>query len=138
MPAPLPPELRERVVAHGEATGLGRILLGQIFNVGPATAYRWRKLLETTGSLAPRKPARSGPEPKISDDKLEDLRALVAEKPDRTLKELSACWLEREGVVVSIATMDRALERAGITLKKKPSGSPLARVPTSSKRKKPS
>jgi len=119
MPAPLPVELRKRVVAYAEATGLGRILLGQIFGLGPATAYRWVDQFKRTGSLEPKTVSRRGPAPKIADSHLEELRTLVAEKPDRTLQELCACWLQKTGVDVDETTMHRALVRASISLKKK-------------------
>jgi len=127
MPAPLPPELRERVVAHHKATGLGRIHLGRIFSLGSSTAYRWIKLEEATGSVEPKECAKRGAGPKIPDDKLDALRELVAEKPDRILKELCACWFERFGVSVSVAAMHRTLGRAKITLKKKPNASQTER-----------
>lgn len=138
MPAPLPPQLRERVVAHHEATGLGRVLLSQIFRVGSSTAYRWIQLAKTTGSVEPKAPVRSGPVPKLPDEKLDDLRALVVERPDRTLKELCACWHEKFGVLLGISTMDRAIARAGLSLKKKRSASPVGRGLTSSKQRPPS
>jgi len=133
MPAPLPPELRERVVAHHEATGLGRILLSQIFSVGSATVYRWIKQAKTTGSVDPKVPTRSGPLPKILDEQLGALCDLVAEKPDRTLKALRACWLERFGVSMANSTMEAALKRANLSLKKKRNGSPIERGRTLSK-----
>ena len=124
MPPPLPPELRERVVARHKATGEGRVLLGRLFIIGSATAYRWIALKEATGSLLPKTGARRGPQPKIPDARLEDLRELVAEKTDRTLNELCAQWEAKSGVIVDDATMHRALVRAGISLKKNEAGCP--------------
>lgn len=137
MPAPLPPELRERVVARHKETGEGRVLLARLFRIGSATAYRWIAQAEATGTVEPKQAARRGPAPKIPDTLLDELRALVAEKPDRTLNELCACWRERTSVSVDDATMHRALVRAKVSLKKRRNGSFIGRVPTSSKRSAP-
>jgi transposase len=134
MPAPLPPELRERVVAHHKETGDGRVLLGRLFRVGSATAYRWITQEAETGTVTAKVPVRRGREPKIPDARLEELRALVDEKSDRTLDELCTAWCARTGVLVDDATMHRALVRANLSLKKRRSGSSTVRVRTSSKR----
>jgi transposase len=115
MPAPLSKDLRERVVAYQKETGVGRIILAAIFRIGSATAYRWVK----EAGLEPKPHKKRGPAPLIPDDKLEDLRVLVAEKSDRTLNELCAQWKERHSVLVDDVTMHRALARAGLSLKKK-------------------
>lgn len=130
MPPPLPIELRERVVAHHKETGEGRVLLGRHFRVGSSTAYRWLVEEAKTGSLQP-KTTRRGPQPKIPDSCLAELRALIAEKVDRTLKELCVKWEARCGVLVDDATMHRALVRAGISLKKRQNGLATERVLTS-------
>ena len=119
MPAALTTDLRSRLVQHGKDTGYGRVLLGRIFGVGSATAYRWIKQEELTGSLDPKEPERRGPEPKIRDEDLADLCALVAEKNDRTLQQLCDVWHQRKLVLVDDATMCRALQRAKLPLKKR-------------------
>ena len=134
MPAPLPPQLRERVIAHHQDTGDGRVLLGRLFRIGSATAYRWIAQVKATGSSKAKAPARRGPEAKIPDTRLEELRVLVAEKSDRTLNELCAQWKAKSGVLVDDATMHRAIVRAGLSLKNKRRGSSTVRVRTSSRR----
>lgn len=119
MARPLSIDLRSRVVAHHKKSGDGRIILSRLFAVGSATAYRWVSKEATTGSVAPKIPSRKGPLPKIGNDKLQDLCALVAEKCDRTLQQLCDLWHEKTGVLVDDATMHRALVRAGLSLKKK-------------------
>lgn len=138
MPAALSTDLRSRLVQHGKDTGYGRILLGRIFGVGSATAYRWMKQEELTGSLEPKEPQRRGPEPKIRDEDLPDLCALVAEKNDRTLQQLCDIWHERKLVLVDDATMCRALQRAKLPLKKKRANRRSASAPTSRKNELPS
>ena len=121
MPAPLSLDLRNRVLAHAEASGHGRVVLGRVFGIGSATAYRWLRV-ERADLFEPPTPMPHGPAPKIPDARLGDLKAVVAEKPDRTLAELCTCWAAKTGVVVKVSTMHRALERAAITLKKNETG----------------
>ena len=119
MPAPLSTDLRSRVVQYSKDARVGRILLSRIFGIGSATAYRWVKQAEATGSVEPKKSERRGPEPKIKDADLAELRALVAEKNDRTLQQLCDLWDDRKHILVDDATMCRALKRAKLPLKKK-------------------
>ena len=56
--------------------------------------------------------------PLILDGQLDDLRTLVKEFSDYKLTQYCDLWFERQGVKVSRSVMDRALTRAGITLKK--------------------
>jgi transposase len=134
MPSALSTDLRSRVVQYSKDTGVGRILLSRIFGIGSATAYRWVKQEEATGSVEPKVPARLGREPKIKDDELDELRAIVAEKNDRTLQQLCDLWDERKHVKVDDATMCRALKRARLPLKKKPASRRNASGPTSRRR----
>lgn len=135
MPASLSVDLRERVVAYAEKHGVGRIVLSRIFGVGSATAYRWVAQGKATGSVAPKVPVNKRM-PRIPDEMLDDLRATIAEKPDRTLREISERWMEKTSVFVPVSTMHRTLVRAGISLKKRPSGSSTERVLTSSLRRR--
>jgi len=68
-----------------------------------------------TGSLAPRKPDRSGTR-KLDDDDVAELRRLIEAKPDMTLGELAEA-LEHKA---SVPTIWRTIEAQGLTLKKKP------------------
>jgi transposase len=126
-------DLRERVVGYHKEHGVGRIILSRIFKIGSATAYRWISQEARTGSLAPKSPARRGPAAKISDSQLDELRAVVAEKPDRTHDELAAVWTERTGVSVSDNTIHRALVRANMSLKKRRFALQSETEPTSSR-----
>lgn len=48
------------------------------------------------------------------------LAAQVAAHPDATLAAHCQLWHAHHGVVVSVPTMGRALQRLGVTLKKRP------------------
>jgi transposase len=72
-----------------------------------------------TGSLEPLTPKRPDTR-KLDDDDLEQLRALIAAKPDMTLAELA----EALGNKASVPTVWRATQALGLPLKKKPSTRP--------------
>jgi transposase len=99
-------------------TGASRFELARIFSVGPATAYRLVTRARETNSVEPTMQARPSTR-LISDDALDAVRALVAEKSDRTLPQLVETWAaKRIGVVVRTSTMHRAIVRAGLSRKK--------------------
>jgi len=68
-----------------------------------------------TGSLAPRKPDRSGTR-RLDDDDVAELRRLIQAKPDMTLGELAEALKHK----ASVPTIWRTVEAQGLTLKKKP------------------
>lgn len=77
-----------------------------------------RRLIQgrtATGSLAPRKPDRSGTR-KLDEDDLEKLRELIDDKPDMTLGELAEALDNK----ASVPTIWRAAEAMELTLKKRP------------------
>lgn len=117
MPVPLPIELRSRVV---EAFNAGGTLaeLAERFSVSVASVHRWVKLDEYYSNLSP-KPHGGHREHKIRDEDLAKLKALVLEKPDRTVLELAAEWNTRYAQSIGNAVMGRALLRAGLTFKKR-------------------
>jgi len=54
----------------------------------------------------------------IGDDDLDKIRALVEEKPDRSIKELTTEWNLKNERSVSRSVMGRALLRANLSFKK--------------------
>lgn len=89
----------------------------KLFSVGVATVYRWRRLVRETNSLEPR-PHGGGQKPALSAEDDEVLRSLVADKPDRTIAELTTELVARIKKQVSTSAVSRALARLGLTLKK--------------------
>jgi transposase len=119
MPKPISVEVRERVVAaHQERKGT-YAKLSEVFNVGEASVSRWLRLHREAGSLAPKPlPGRA---PKLDEAGRAALRELVASDSDATLAELSQRLRERTGVALTVSSIHKALEKMGITRKKKTS-----------------
>jgi transposase len=114
-------DLRRRIV-HAYENGEGtQKTLATRFAVGFKTVKNLLRLKRETNDIKPKKHA-GGPSHKISDLDLKKLEDLVAEKSDRTIKELREQWGLISGIKISHATMFRALKRAKLTLKKRPSG----------------
>lgn len=111
---PYSPDLRERIVAAVER-GQGSLReLADVFLVSLSCIVRLLRRHRTTGSSLPQ-PHAGGPRPLLDEDACQRLLALVREQPDATLAELQA----RLGVPCSLSTICRALQRHGISRKKK-------------------
>lgn len=93
-------DLRERIVARYLQEGESYDSVAEHFQVGRATVNRVVNRFRRTGSVSP-SPRGGGNPPWISTDELPRLRAMVAEKPDRTA---------RAGVVHAIRSGAFALE----------------------------
>jgi len=109
-----PAVLRERLLRFVDA-GHSQAEAARTFGVSLRSIARWRQQA-TTGDLTPK--PRSGRTPMIGPDQAAALDAQVATTPDATLAEHCAVWVQQHGVVVSVATMSRAIRRLGITVKK--------------------
>ena len=71
-----------------------------------------------TGSVAP-KPHGGGNPPRINASGLERLREFVTQHPDATLKELCERFEASYGMKPSTSSLHRALDKLGLTRKKK-------------------
>ena len=118
MTTPLPLELRKRIVERYAEGDVTYPEVADLFGVGEASVSRVLRRWREHGVLDP-DPHGGGNPPRISEDEYPALMALVAEKPDRTVDELSALWNERYDAETSRSSMSRALLRAGLTRKKK-------------------
>ena len=116
-------DLRERVLADCDA-GLRTGPVAHKYAVSP----RWVRLIKRrrrlTGEVAPR--VRASRPPKLSAHR-ERLRALVQEKPDRTLAELR----DRLGVDCALSVLWRELRRLRLSFKKRRSSPPNSSGPMS-------
>lgn len=119
-PKAYPKELRERVIRAWQTTDATWEQLAELFDIGRATVDRWIGRFRRTGLATPL-PHGGGQSHRIPAEKLAILKALVDEKPDRTLVELASWYEVRTGVKVSTATVVRGLKRLRYTRKKKPS-----------------
>ena len=113
-------DLRTRIVdAYRKAEGSVREL-AQRFVVTPKTVQNYLNLERQTGSVVPR-PHGGGQAPKLDDAGVQQVRAIVEEKNDRTLDETAKEVEIRLQVHVSRSTVWRIVERLGLGRKKKPS-----------------
>jgi transposase len=110
-------DLRERLLEAIDA-GLSQAEASRLFGVGTSTITRWRQRRASTGELAPK--PRPGRPPRIGVADAAALQTQVATAPDATLAEHCARWAREHEVLVSVATMSRAIRRLGITVKKSP------------------
>src|SRR5919202_4157125 len=96
-------DLRERVVAAVDR-GLTQEQAAATFGVSVNTVARYLARRRTTGSLAPTA-YRHGPRP----EKRQRLQAWLQVAADATVAEHAAAFTAEEGLVVSLATMSRAI-----------------------------
>lgn len=117
MPIALSIDLRQRIVEAYDPKTTSFRDVAERFSVGEASVNRFVHQLRKTGSLAPRPHAGGNPS-KLQEAELATLRELVTEKSDRTRAELLVALAERCKVLVSAATVGRALTALGLTRKK--------------------
>src|SRR5688572_3092150 len=112
---PYSEDLRWRMVTAVEG-GMERAAAVEVFAVSLPTIKRWLKQRRETGDLA----ARPVPGPPAV--KRDTLRAALPERlaaaSDTTLDDHCAWWREQTGIMVSTATMSRAITALGWTRKK--------------------
>jgi len=116
MPKSYSSDLRKRVIEAVEA-GASRREAAERFEVDPSTAVRWLQSWNESGSCAPK--SRGGSVSHLEDHS-ELILALIADRPDLTLKETVAELLKRR-IRTSKSAVERFFERHGMTFKKKES-----------------
>jgi transposase len=110
-------DLRERVLSAVERGERGQREIAEDYEVSLSFVERvWRRYRETgqTGI----KEWRHGRAQRLAGAGEERLRTLLTQRPDWRLDELCEQVKDKDGRVVSISTMSRALKRLGITHKK--------------------
>ncbi len=117
MTAPLSKDLRERIVNAYEQKEGGYKKLAKIYKVAVNSVRRFVELKRTTNSLSP-KAYVGGPRPKITKEQTPLLKEIIAEKPDRTLPEITIEWNKRNETNIHCSSVSRAIQRANITFKK--------------------
>lgn len=111
-------DLRERICAY-VLRGHSARSAGRVFGVSGATAVRLAAAHRARGDVTPKPQGRpSGRFGKLAPH-LDFLVDIVRAEPDITLKELAAALSESEGVQVQLSSLHRALERAGLSYKKR-------------------
>lgn len=118
MPAPYSNDLRIRVIRAIESDQQSQADIARAFSV---SAYFVRSLwahYQATGSVAPKQMGGYA-KPKVDELGEEHLREWLANEPSLTLQQLCDRYKTHFGVTMGTSSMDRALKRAKITVKKK-------------------
>jgi transposase len=137
MAKPYSADLRERVLLAGEA-GVSLTVIAERFGVGLSTVYLWRQQARTEDRRCA-KPHGGGRARGIEAAGETILRALVAERNDRTLDEYREQLAARTGQPrVSRPTLCRALRRLGLWRKKRRCAPASKTAPTSKRSGPPS
>jgi transposase len=109
-------DLRQRIL-HAVDQGKPRAEIIKTFDISRATIKRYLKLRRETGDVTPRaipgRPAKKGAA------LLAGLPSQLDVYPDATLAEHCQIWESTQGIRVSSATMNRAIQRLNWTRKKK-------------------
>jgi transposase len=110
-------DLRQKIIDTYHSQPISQRQLAQRFTVALSFIQKIIKQNRTTGSVAP-KPHQGGTKLKLTGEQLAVLAELIESSNDATLAELCVMLEEKIGVVVSIATMGRMMNRLNITVKK--------------------
>ncbi|RKG71436.1 transposase [Corallococcus exercitus] len=117
---PTPEKLRRAIVRAFHDEGLSYAQIAHLLGIGEATVSRVLRLYRETGDVVPR-PKGGGRLSPIRGKVASELKRLVAQKPDATVRELMAELTARTGIITSRPSMQRALHRLGFSHKKSPS-----------------
>jgi len=118
MAAPLSVDLRQRILAAYDAKEGSQRQLAKRFKVSLSCIRDLRRHYRETGTVQP-KPHGGGAVAKLGKEQLPSVEALVTAQPDALLEELCERLAERTGVQVSVSTMQRALCKLNLSVKKK-------------------
>jgi len=110
-------DLRQRIIA-AVTSRMSRSEVVRTFQVSAATVRRYLKQQRETGDLTPHAHT-GGRQSRIGLEQYPALQEVIAAAPDSTLAETCQHWHQRTGVLVSQATMSRALATIGWTRKKR-------------------
>jgi transposase len=105
-------DLRERVLADADA-GMPTKEVAAKYRVSRSWVRRLKQRRRETGEVGPRTPVRSTP--RKLDAHAGRIAALVAAEPDATLAEIRG----RLGLAAALSTLWDAVNRLGLTLKKR-------------------
>jgi transposase len=132
MGKPLSTDLRSRLVA-AVAGGLSRRAAAERFGVSAASAVRWVRANNTTGSVCAKPQGGDTRSHRIEAFSATILSAIAAQK-DISLVELAQLLRTRHGVCFAASTVWRFLDRHAMTFKK---NSARSRAGTARRRRPP-
>jgi transposase len=117
MPTALSVDLRQRILAAYEAKEGTQRQLAVRFKVSLSFIRDLRRHHRETGTVKP-KPHGGGTVAKLGQNQLPSVAALVTAQPDALLAELCERFAAKTGVHVSVSTMQRAVCRLKLSVKK--------------------
>jgi transposase len=112
-----PVEFRQKILDCYYNEPISQRQLAKRFCVTLSFVQKLLKQYRDTGDVRP-KTYRCGRHLKLTPEQMIVLGELIEENNDATLAQLSKLFLERTGIVLSVATVARIAERLGITRKK--------------------
>ncbi|GCA95584.1 MAG: hypothetical protein O9295_25940 [Microcystis sp. LE18-22.4A] len=112
-----PVEFRQKILDCYYNEPISQRQLAKRFCVTLSFVQKLLKQYRETGDLRP-KTYRCGRHLKLTPEQMIVLGTLIEENNDATLAQLSKLFLERTGIVLSVATVARIAERLRITRKK--------------------
>jgi transposase len=118
MPAPLSIDLRQRIILAYQAKEGSQRQLAKRFKVSPSFIRDLLRHHRQTGTIQP-KPHGGGAVAKLGEEQLPIVEALVKAQPDALLSELCERFANQTGVEVSVATLQRAVCKLNLSVKKK-------------------
>lgn len=111
-------EFRRKIIKVYEAESISQRKLAKRFGVALSFVQKLLKQYRETDSIAPKTRTRQTP-PKLTAEHLAVLRRLVEVQNDATLEELRVQLAAETDVLVSRSTIDRALKKLELTVKKR-------------------
>ena len=117
MPAPLSVDLRQRIISSYEAKEGSQRQLAKRFKVSLSFVRDLMRHHRETGQIEP-KSHGGGAVAKLDVAALSIVKALVDDQPDALLKELCERLTEKTKIQVSLSTMQRAVQKLGLSFKK--------------------
>ncbi len=117
MPAPLSVDLRQRILAAYAANEGSQRQLATRFKVSLSFIRDLRRHQRETGTVQS-KPHGGGAVAKLTTEQLPVVAALVKAQPDALLKELCERLAQCTGVEVSVSTMQQAVCKLKLSVKK--------------------
>lgn len=117
MPAPLSTDLRNKIIDsynRGEGTYNE---IAALFSIGVASVARFLRRFREYGDVSPA-PHGGGNQPLIKTKDHKKLESMVVKNTSATADELVGLWYTKYNIRLSRSSMQRALQRIGMTVKK--------------------
>ena len=111
-------EFRRKIIKAYEDESISQRRLASRYGVAPSCVQKLLKQYRETDSFAPRIRTQQTP-PKLTSEHLDRLQQLVEARNDATLAELRVQLAAKIDVWVSTSTIDRALKKLDLTVKKR-------------------